>query len=140
MPPSALRGAARSLSSSPSEAKTSESSRREELLRPNAEGLVRISVKDLERLPPGDTDWEAVNRLTDKDIARAVADDPDAAPLDLDWSKAKLYYPVGKLPVSLRVDADVFAFFKSRGKGYQTRINAVLRSYMEHETAKKKVK
>ena len=140
MPPSALRGAARSLSSSPSEAKTSESSRREELLRPNAEGLVRISVKDLERLPSGDTDWEAVNRLTDKDIARAVADDPDAAPLDLDWSKAKLYYPVGKLPVSLRVDADVFAFFKSRGKGYQTRINAVLRSYMEHETAKKKVK
>lgn len=69
-----------------------------------------------------------------------MADDPDAAPIDLDWSKAKLFYPVGKLPVSLRVDADVFAFFKSRGKGYQTRMNAVLRSYMEHETAKKKVK
>jgi uncharacterized protein (DUF4415 family) len=86
--------------------------------------MVRISASDLKRLPPGKTDW-------------AVASDPDAAPLDLDWSKAKIYYPKGKLPVSLRVDADVFAFFKSIGRGYQTRMNAVLRSYVEHELAKK---
>ena len=69
-------------------------------------------------------------------IARAVADDPDAAPLDFDWSKAKIYFPIGKIPISLRVDPDVLAFFKSDGKGFQTRINAVLRAYMEHELAR----
>ena len=87
--------------------------------------------------PPGKTDWAKVDALTEDDIARAVASDPDAAPLDLDWSKAKIYYPKGKLPLSLRVDADVFAFFKSSGRGYQTRMNAVLRSFVEHELSKK---
>lgn len=105
-----------------------------------AGGITRFTAAEAANRPPGKTDWDKIDALTDEDIARAVADDPDAAPIDLDWSKAKLFYPVGKLPVSLRVDADVFAFFKSRGKGYQTRMNAVLRSYIEHETAKKKVK
>jgi uncharacterized protein (DUF4415 family) len=99
--------------------------------------MVRISVEDLKRIPPRKTDWAKFDALTDEDIARAVASDPNAAPLDLDWSKAKIYYPKGKLPVSLRVDADVFAFFKSIGRGYQTRMNAVLRSYVEHELGKK---
>lgn len=90
--------------------------------------------------PPGRTNWAKVDALTDEDIARAVASDPDAAAVDLDWSKAKVYYPKGKLPVSLRVDADVFAFFKSNGRGYQTRMNAVLRSYVEHELGKKQHK
>ncbi len=102
--------------------------------------MVRISFEDLDRLPPGDTDWEAFDRLTDEDIARAVADDPDAAPIDLDWSKAKLYFPRGKTPMSLRIDPDVLDFFKSTGKGFQTRMNAVLRTYMEHELANKRVK
>ena len=99
--------------------------------------MVRISAENLRRLPPGKTNWAKFDAMTDEDIARAVADDPDAAPLDLDWSKAKIYYPKGKLPVSLRVDADVFAFFKANGRGYQTRMNAVLRSYVEHELGKK---
>ena len=38
--------------------------------------------------------------------------------------------PIGKEPVSIRLDADVLEFFKRDGKGYQTRINTVLRSYM----------
>lgn len=123
-------------SSSPKDKETSDSSLREKLLRPNADGIVRISVDDLRRLPPGKTDWDALDRLTDEDIARAVAGDPDAAPIDLDWSKAKLYFPQGKQPMSLRIDTDVFAFFKGQGRGYQTRINAVLRAYMDHELAK----
>ncbi len=98
---------------------------------------MRISVENLKRLPLKKTDWTRFDRLTEEDIARAVASDPDAAPVDLDWSKAKIYYPKGKLPVSLRVDADVFAFFKSNGRGYQTRMNAVLRSFVEHELGKK---
>ena len=95
--------------------------------------MVRISVKDLAKRPPGRTNWAEFDALTDEDIARAVADDPDAAPIDFDWSQAKVYFPKGKMPMSLRIDPDVLAFFKSTGKGFQTRMNAVLRAYMEHE-------
>jgi len=38
-----------------------------------------------------------------------------------------------KKPVTLRLDADVLAWFQRGGRGYQTRINAILRAAMEHE-------
>ncbi|MEM7240582.1 MAG: BrnA antitoxin family protein [Pseudomonadota bacterium] len=50
---------------------------------------------------------------------------------DLDWSKAELVMPEPKKMISLRVDADVLEFFKSQGKGYQTRMNAVLKAYKD---------
>lgn len=58
----------------------------------------------------------------------------------MDWSAAKIYAPMVKLPMSLRIDPDVLEYFKSLGKGYQTRMNAVLRSYMEHELFSRKTK
>jgi len=42
-----------------------------------------------------------------------------------------LVKPGQKHPLSIRLDPEVLAWFKSHGKGYQTRINAVLRAYME---------
>jgi uncharacterized protein (DUF4415 family) len=60
--------------------------------------------------------------------------DPDA-PETLDWTGAvrgRFYKPVKKLK-SLRIDADVLAFFESQGPGYQTRINNVLRESMLKE-------
>ena len=47
------------------------------------------------------------------------------------WEAAEIEYPQNKKPVTLRLDRDVLEWFKSTGKGYQTRINAVLRSYVE---------
>jgi len=49
-----------------------------------------------------------------------------------DWNGAvagKFYRPIKK-PLTLRIDADVLAWLKSQGKGYQTRINRILRSAM----------
>ena len=40
-----------------------------------------------------------------------------------------------KQAVSLRLDADILEFFRKTGKGYQTRINAVLRSFVEAHSA-----
>jgi uncharacterized protein (DUF4415 family) len=78
------------------------------------------------------TDWEAVARLTDEDIARAVASDPDTSFADAAfWKKARWVMPVVKKPVTLRLDSDVLEFFRRGGKGYQTRINAVLRAFMQ---------
>jgi len=87
----------------------------------------------------GKTDWARVDALTDEDIAKAVADDPDAAPIDIDWSDAALVIPVRKKAISIRVDEDVLDYFKSEGDGYQRRINAVLRSYMQQKTKPKKL-
>ena len=58
-------------------------------------------------------------------------DDPDA-PEATDWSNAtrgQFYKPIKKLK-SLRLDADVLAFFQAQGKGYQTQINRILRAAM----------
>jgi uncharacterized protein (DUF4415 family) len=79
------------------------------------------------------TDWQYLDRLTDDEIAAAVASDPDAAPLDVDWSQAVLVVPPRKKAISIRVDPDVLDYFKKEGAGYQRRINAVLRSYVEQK-------
>jgi uncharacterized protein (DUF4415 family) len=58
--------------------------------------------------------------------------DPDAREVT-DWSDAvrgALFKPIKK-PIAMRIDADVLAWFKSQGDGYQTRINAALREYVE---------
>lgn len=86
----------------------------------------------------GKTDWARVDALTDEDIAKAVANDPDAAPIDIDWSDAVLVMPTKKKAISIRVDEDVLDFFKKEGDGYQRRINAVLRSYMQQKAKPKK--
>lgn len=83
--------------------------------------------------PPNQESLRRIDQKTDEDLARDVADDPDAAPLlDSDWWKdAELVDTRPKVPISLRIDPDVLEFFKEKGPGYQTRINAVLRRFMD---------
>ncbi|MEO8325609.1 MAG: BrnA antitoxin family protein [Nitrospirota bacterium] len=48
------------------------------------------------------------------------------------WKHAKVVYPESpKEQVTVRLDADILEWFKEQGRGYQTRMNAVLRSYVE---------
>jgi len=79
------------------------------------------------------TDWGRLKTETDKQIRDAIAGDPDAAPVvSADWFRhAALLEPQPKKAVSIRLDEDVLEWFKRRGRGYQTRINAVLRAYVE---------
>jgi uncharacterized protein (DUF4415 family) len=87
----------------------------------------------------GKTDWARVDALTDEDITKAIANDPDWAEFkDIDWSDAVLVMPARKKAISIRVDEDVLDFFKKEGDGYQRRINAVLRSYMQQKAKPKK--
>ena len=83
------------------------------------------------------TNFIYLDRVSDAEIAAAVEQDPDAAPLDIDWSTAELVIPRGKKAISIRVDEDVLDFFKKQGAGYQRRINAVLRSYMQARRKKR---
>ena len=84
------------------------------------------------------TDWSKADSLTDEDIRADAQADPDAAPIaDDQWfGKARMETP-GKAAISIRIDQDVLDFFKSHGGRYQTKINAVLRAYMEHEQTKR---
>jgi len=83
------------------------------------------------------TDWSRIDRLTDAQIEEAVRNDPDAVPLDFNWDKAALVMPPKKKAISIRVDEDVLNYFKDEGTGYQRRMNAVLRSYMQQKKSKK---
>ena len=80
----------------------------------------------------------ALRDLTDEQIEEAVRNDPDAVPLDIDWSDGVVIMPMKKIPISIRIDEDVLDFFKREGDGYQGRMNAVLRSYMNQMAKPKK--
>ena len=61
--------------------------------------------------------------------------DPDDAMDDIDWvATTELPMPRRKAHASLRLDADMLDWFKAQGRGYQTRINAVLLSYYRQRT------
>jgi uncharacterized protein (DUF4415 family) len=95
------------------------------------ERIVRRSLTGI-RKSKGKTDWARVDALTEDELEAAIASDPDA---DIDWSEAELVVPPKKQPISIRLDEDVIDWFRRSGPGYQTRINAVLRHYMEHKTS-----
>jgi uncharacterized protein (DUF4415 family) len=92
--------------------------------------ITRRSATDLKR---GKTNYRRLRRMTDQDIADAARRDKDAARLDIDWSSAEVVVPEAKQAISIRLDRDIVEFFKGSGPGYQTKINAVLRSYVQHE-------
>lgn len=79
----------------------------------------------------GKTDWDRLRGLTDEEIDAAIKNDPDSDPANFDWSDAVLVMPRRKEAISIRLDEDVLAYFKALGAGYQTRINAVLRHFVE---------
>jgi uncharacterized protein (DUF4415 family) len=77
------------------------------------------------------TDWKRLRSSRDKAICNALEADPEVRPTDVDfWKQAKVVLPRTKQTVTIRLDADLLAWLR-REKGYQTRINAVLRTYME---------
>src|SRR5260370_40185129 len=92
--------------------------------------IVGVTAEEARRMKGG-TDYARLDAMTDEDIARAVAADPDAVPVDADWSEASLVVPPGKRDALLRADDDVLAWFRTTGKGLHTRVSVVLRAYLE---------
>src|SRR5580692_4136782 len=85
-----------------------------------------------------ETDWARLDALTDEEIEASIANDPDWQEFkDIDWSKAVLVIPPKKKAISIRLDEDVLDYFKKQGAGYQRRMNAVLRSYMQQKRKKR---
>ncbi len=75
---------------------------------------------------------EEIAQIEDSDI-----DFSDIPELDADfWNNAEIIQPDNTQPVTLRIKQSVLDYFKAGGKGYQTRINAVLESYVQAQQSK----
>ena len=96
----------------------------------SAKRIVRRIQKN--RRPRGRTDWARFDSISDREIEKAVKSDPDAAPiLDEEWFRqASPVLPEPKVPISLRMDREVVDWFRSQGKRYQSRMNAVLKAFV----------
>jgi uncharacterized protein (DUF4415 family) len=78
---------------------------------------------------PG-TDWKRLRTMTDEEVHAAITADPDIKPTDeAFWKMATVVMPRRKETVTMRLDADLLEWFRGE-RGYQTRINAILRAYM----------
>ena len=96
--------------------------------------IVRYTAKQLANLRNrGETrsNWAKAAALTNEEIEAQIAADPDEADMVIDWDSATVEMPQPKVVLKMRIDRDVLEYFRKMGKGYQTRINAVLRSYMD---------
>ena len=77
------------------------------------------------------TDWKRVDALKDEDID--LSDVPEVSPEMFARAIVRRgLKPVArKAQLTLRVDSDVLDWFRRQGQGYQTKINALLRAYMD---------
>jgi uncharacterized protein (DUF4415 family) len=98
-------------------------------MRGRNDDIVRRTASELDAMRAAGetrTDWKAAAQHPAPD-----GSDPDDAMEPVEWATTELPMPRRKEHTNLRIDADVLAFFRAQGHGYQTRINAVLRSYVD---------
>ncbi|QDA36821.1 BrnA antitoxin family protein (plasmid) [Paracoccus liaowanqingii] len=85
-----------------------------------------MSLEEVRKLR-SETRWDEV---------RATGDHQGDSEIEVDWRRVEVVLPEKKVMISVRLDADVLDFLRSQGPGYQSRMNAILRSYMKsHEKA-----
>ena len=96
-----------------------------------SDDVTRVTLDEAKEME-SQTDWEALEKKTDEEIREAVESDPDTHFLDEDWFEAATFMDPSaeKERISIRLDKDILEFFRAEGRGYQSRINKVLREYM----------
>jgi uncharacterized protein (DUF4415 family) len=84
-------------------------------------------LKEMRRRGESRTDWKRIRKMRDKDIVL----DEDAPEITEEMLRKAVVVRRRKGSLTLRVDQDVLDWLRAQGRGYQTRINALLRAYME---------
>jgi uncharacterized protein (DUF4415 family) len=101
--------------------------------------ITRISAQEaLRRIERGEslTDWARVRAMSEEEVEAAAAADPDWHDIDPDWvAKAEPVRPVRKRRLTLALDEDVVDWFRSQDRHYRSRMNRILRAYMERHRA-----
>jgi len=90
---------------------------------------VRYSSNNLPK--PSKKDWARLDSVKEKDID--YSDIPEVTDFSKfrPWEQRQMFKPV-KVAVTCKLDADIVAWLKQGGKGYQTRLNSILRKVMVH--------
>ena len=88
-----------------------------------------MSVKSTRRVSSSKTNWTMLHRKDDKGIDYSDIPKTNAK----FWNEAAVVMPCHKIHLSIRFDEDVVGYFKHQGHGYQSRMNAVLRSYVDSQ-------
>ena len=83
----------------------------------------------------GRADLQRLRDVREDEIRETSPEELSNLPDDF-WDEAEVVLPVAKKAISLRVDEDVLEYFRSLGPGYQTRMNAVLRSFMRSSASR----
>ena len=84
--------------------------------------ISRNRLEELQNIPDEEIDTSDIPELDDRF-----------------WENAKMLTPITKQAVSIRLDSDILDWFKSQGKGYQSTINNVLRTYVNHQQTMSKL-
>ncbi len=97
----------------------------------NNERIVRYTADEIDAMRQrgeDQTDWARVDAMTEEELEASIDHDEEG---EIDWSTVQVGIPGPKQQLTVRFDADVVEWFKAQGAGYQTRMNAVLRSFVE---------
>ena len=100
----------------------------------------KLTRRELGEVRDDRTDWKRLAEQSEEDLAEAIRNDPDDEELEPDWvERAMLVEPSPpKERITMWVDADVLEWFRSQGRGYQTRLNAVLRAFYEEARSRRR--
>ena len=105
----------------------------------NVENIVRYSATELaERRARGESrsDLDRLRESAASGCERAALTQLEEDGISATWmDDAQVVHSMPKKLLSIRLDADVVAWFQAQGPGYQTRMNAVLKAYMKHAAA-----
>ena len=97
------------------------------------ENIARFSADEIRRkIARGEsqTDWKRANAMSQAELERLA--DRDEGRLAAGWeSTVMVGLPPAKQDIHIRLDGDILDWFKAHGRGYQTRINAVLRAFVQ---------
>lgn len=84
------------------------------------------------------SDYQWLQQATDEQVTRAARSDADAQPTDeAFWEGASTVLPPLKKNIHIGLDADIVEWFKEQGPRYQTRMNAVLRHYVDTQRSRR---
>ncbi len=104
---------------------------------------VRYTVRQIkDKIARGDdrTNWAKVNAVTGKKLEASIRADPDDLQGEPDWTQTIMGIPTPKDHINIRIDHDVLEWFRSTGRGYQTRMNNVLRAFVQTRHQRKNAK
>ncbi|MBF0457435.1 MAG: BrnA antitoxin family protein [Nitrospirae bacterium] len=103
--------------------------------------IVKYTDKELSKLVEREgslSDWDKAASMTQAEIEAGVASDSDEAEMVMDWDNVTVELPHPKAVLNMRIDRDILDYFRKTGRGYQTLINAVLRSYVQRREPQQK--